>query len=495
MAFQARLTGQVGQSHQPAAVMVRITITGGPSRPVGEPPTVQVIKFGDAVGPDDLVIFGDAFLSRFLYRAPEGLSARASCIGGDPGSARPEHPLDPGKPDVKGNYVRRILVTLVALVGLMTVGLVTVPAAVAGASGGSTIYDSTTSPLSQALPSEGFEADALSQLGNQITFSTGSGRILTSAVVSLDSWACTSGTWESGCDTTTGATFAEPVTLNLYKVGADNAVGAKIASITQTFNIPYRPSADSSYTTDCASDAAAQGIPVSEFSGTWYDSADGNCYNGLATNVTFTLGHTKVPANVIYGIAYNTSDYGSAPYGDSTACHATTQGCPYDSLNFGFTTTSNEPSVGSDNVPGTVYQNSADAGNYCNDTDPGVFRIDEPATGGSSCWSTTGDGAPYYVPAVQFNAVSSDAPQISSANSKTVVVDKHFSFTITTTGVPTPVVKLIKGLPSGVTFTSHSNGTATLAGTPTKVKTWSTELRATSSTGSNTQYFALVVKS
>jgi hypothetical protein len=142
-----------------------------------------------------------------------------------------------------------------------------------------------------------------------------------------------------------------------------------------------------------------------------------------------------------------------------------------------------------------VYQNSADAANYCNDSDPAVFRIDEPASGESSCWSTTGDGAPYYIPAVQFNAVSSDAPQISSANSKTVVVDKHFSFTITTTGVPTPVVKLIKGLPGGVTFTSHSNGTVTLAGTPTKVKTWSTELRATSSTGSNTQYFALVVKS
>ena len=67
----------------------------------------------------------------------------------------------------------------------MTVGLVTIPASVAGASSGSTIYDSTTTPLSQALPSEGFEADALSQLGNQIQFSSGSGRVLTSAVVSL----------------------------------------------------------------------------------------------------------------------------------------------------------------------------------------------------------------------------------------------------------------------------------------------------------------------
>jgi hypothetical protein len=403
--------------------------------------------------------------------------------------------LDPSKPQLKGMYVRRILATLVALVGLMTVGLVTIPASVAGASSGSTIYDSTTTPLSQALPSEGFEADALSQLGNQIQFSTGSGRVLTSAVVSLDSWACTSGTWESGCDTTAGATFAEPVTLNLYTVGADNAVGSKIASITQTFNIPYRPSADATYATDCASEAAAQGIPVSEFSGTWYDSADGNCYNGLATNITFTLGHTKVPSSVIYGIAYNTSDYGSAPYGDSTACHATTEGCPYDSLNIGFTTTSNEPAVGSDPVPGTVYQNSAQAANYCNDTDPGVFRIDVPASGGTSCWSTTGDGAPYYIPAVQFNAVSSVAPQITSAPSKTVTEGKHFSFTFTTTGVPTPVVKLIKGLPGGVTFTSNANGTATLAGTPTKAKTWSLEVRASSKSGSNTQYFGLVVKS
>ena len=48
---------------------------------------------------------------------------------------------------------------------------------------------------------------------------------------------------------------------------------------------------------------------------------DNTCDNGLATNVTFDLSAQNVvlPSKVIYGIAYNTSDYGAVPYGDATA--------------------------------------------------------------------------------------------------------------------------------------------------------------------------------
>ncbi len=35
--------------------------------------------------------------------------------------------------------------------------------------------------------------------------------------------------------TTSGATFSEPITLNLYNVGAGNAVGSLITTTTQTF--------------------------------------------------------------------------------------------------------------------------------------------------------------------------------------------------------------------------------------------------------------------
>ena len=126
----------------------------------------------------------------------------------------------------------------------------------------------------------------------------------------------------------------------------------------------------------------ADDVPVSDFDGTWYDSADGNCYNGLATNVTFSFGHTRVPNSLIYGIAYNTSDYGAHPYGDATACHANSTGCGYDSLNVALTNQPNNPSVGSDPQEGTVYEATGYAPYYCDDgaAGVGVFRQDAART-------------------------------------------------------------------------------------------------------------------
>ena len=399
---------------------------------------------------------------------------------------------------------------MLALVGLVTVGLVTVPATVAGASGGSTIYDSTVSPLPGNQVSEAFEATQTSQLGNQISFTPGSGRVLTSVVVTLSSWGCQTGGWSTDdCSTTPGATFSEPITLNLYDVGHNGiAVGTKFASVTQTFKIPYRPTADADYTTDCAADAAEYSTPIADFAGTWYDSGDGHCYNGLDTKVTFTFGHTRVPSTLIYGVAYNTSDYGAHPYGEATACHATPEGCGYDSLNVALSNEPTDPSVGSDPYEGTVYEDTNYAPYYCDGgaAGVGVFRMDAFNAQGS-CWGqtgtvNTGDGnqeggsidAPYYIPAVQFNAVSSAAPAITSANSDYLTKGRPFSFTVTTTGIPTPVVKVVKGLPAGVTFTAHAGGTATLAGTLNTAKIYSLELEATSAHGAAIQYLALVVR-
>ena len=117
--------------------------------------------------------------------------------------------------------MRRVLVSLLALAGLITVGLVSAPAVVAGATTGSSIYDSTVSPLPGNVVSEAFAATETSELGNQIKFSSGSGRVLTSVVVGLSSWGCQTGNWSAdNCSTPANATFPEPITLNLYNVGA-----------------------------------------------------------------------------------------------------------------------------------------------------------------------------------------------------------------------------------------------------------------------------------
>ena len=61
----------------------------------------------------------------------------------------------------------------------------------------------------------------------------------------MSSWGCESGNWFGGnCASTPGDTFQEPITLNIYNVGAGNSVGSLITSETQTFDVPYRPSAN-----------------------------------------------------------------------------------------------------------------------------------------------------------------------------------------------------------------------------------------------------------
>jgi hypothetical protein len=84
---------------------------------------------------------------------------------------------------------------------------------------------------------------------------------------------------------------------------------------------------------------------------------------------------------------------------------------------------------------------------------------------------------------------------ITSANSLTVASGKAFSFTVTTTGTPTPTLSRAGTLPSGVTFTANTNGTATLAGTPAATAKGSYPLTFTArnSTGTASQAFTLTV--
>jgi hypothetical protein len=185
------------------------------------------------------------------------------------------------------------------------------------------IFDSTasTGPKSN-LGSYGPEAYSFAQIGGDATFA-GSKRKLSSATVTLSSWACVDGTWQNGCVTPTGAKYSIPVTLNIYKT-----TGEFLTSKTQTFAVSYRPSANPA---KC------------EVATKWYSTTDKKCFNGLAQDVTFTFdGTTTLPNTVRYGITYGTSHYGSNP--SVQDCASTTAGCFYDSLNVAVT---ESPTVGS----------------------------------------------------------------------------------------------------------------------------------------------------
>jgi hypothetical protein len=226
------------------------------------------------------------------------------------------------------------------------------------AAGQTAVYNNIPDPTPANVPSVGFEATSTSEFGGQLGFASNE-RTNPNVTVLMSSWACQTGGWSTrDCVTTPGATFTHPVTLNVYAVGADNEPGALLATQTQTFTMPYRPSTDPT----CAD-------------GTGWRAVDGTCYNGKAFPITFSLTGTTLPDKAIVSVAYDTAHYGAHPLNVTG---------PYDSLNVG---TNPAPSVGTA-LPtvADAYLNSSAATSYCPTSDvgpvqTGTFRLD------SGCWA------------------------------------------------------------------------------------------------------------
>ncbi len=245
----------------------------------------------------------------------------------------------------------------------------------AAAAGGTAIFDNHPATLPSNLPSFGVEAYYFNEWGSGVTFA-GTERKLSTATVTMSSWACESGSWSANnCVSTPGHTYAAPITFNVYAVGSGNTVGALLATATQTFAIPYRPTASASCT----------GPDV----GKWFDGSV--CKNGLANNITFTFSGQTLPNNAIFGIAYNTSTNGYSPMGASN-------GGPLDSLNI-----ATEPGTGVATAP--LY-----AGSFLPDASHGYVANTSPATAfigsGPATQFSAGDTFVGYQPAVQITATN-----------------------------------------------------------------------------------------
>ena len=130
-----------------------------------------------------------------------------------------------------------------------------------------TVYNSIPKPLPGNVASEGPEAYAFVSLGDGMKLAARDSGTVGKVTVVLSSWACQDGTWFQGtCSSASGATFSQPITVNLYSVTStfSSVYGepvptplALIGTITQPFTIPYRPSvtpmaAPSGAATDCA---------------------------------------------------------------------------------------------------------------------------------------------------------------------------------------------------------------------------------------------------
>jgi len=175
------------------------------------------------------------------------------------------------------------------------------------------IYNDIPAPLPPSLSSQSFEALPYhySEFGNEISF-VGSNRRLTSVTVTMVTLGYLSKYNSSGNMNPAG--WIEDITLKLYSEDTSvvpPAPGSVIASVTQSFPIPWRPEPDPT----CG--------------GTLWKATNGNCYNGMAFNITFdfsSLPALTLPSQLIFGIAYNTQSAGYLPKGIVG---------PYNDLNVG----------------------------------------------------------------------------------------------------------------------------------------------------------------
>ena len=220
------------------------------------------------------------------------------------------------------------------------------------------VYNAIPSTLPPNVASVGFEANQTAEFGDYIHLA-GTDRALQTVTVTMSDWAlaatpnnvtfCSAN--PSNC---TPDGFNYLITLNIYNAvpGSPlNTRGTLIATQPQTFNIPWRPVADPT----C-------------LGGTAWRAGDGNCYNGLAFNITFDLSslNATLPNDVIVGVAFNTQVWGASPVGIDG---------PYDSLNVGV---EGSATVGTDDNIDRVFWNTQTAANYTDHGAGGVgiFRED-----------------------------------------------------------------------------------------------------------------------
>jgi hypothetical protein len=97
--------------------------------------------------------------------------------------------------------------------------------------------------------------------------------------------------------------------------------------------------------------------------------------------------------------------------------------------------------------------------------------------------------------ATAFTITVNSPPAITSANSVTFTVGAAGTFSVTTSGVPTPSLSETGALPTGVTFVDNGNGTATLGGTPGAGTggTYTITIKAMNTVATTPQTFTLTV--
>ncbi|NYF11452.1 hypothetical protein HDC94_002608 [Leifsonia sp. AK011] len=209
-----------------------------------------------------------------------------------------------------------------------------------------TAYDSIPSSYSGAETSLGFGVTSTAELGQHVELA-GSSRTVETVSVGFTSWACESGIWNDGCQSTAGGSFDLPITLNVHAALPDSDVdgtlpGELLATVTKVVAVPFRPSADP---------VACEGS-----AGWFFDTAAGECVPGVFFVESFDLSSLDVvlPDSVIVSVAFDAE----ADPGHSDALNVSLQ--------------TDGPTVGTEPDPDNLFWNTTNASYY---TDGGAGGV------------------------------------------------------------------------------------------------------------------------
>jgi hypothetical protein len=260
-------------------------------------------------------------------------------------------------------------------------GTLTIPPAA-----GTVVFNDIPIPVLNKIPSIGFQSNHELEFGDGIV-PTQTGTLSTATII-LNSQGCYTGqgnvaTGPNACFTPANATFSTPVTMNIYNVTSSGTrVGSQIGSLTQTFQIPYRPSADP---VNC----------TGSNTGYFFSTVDGICSNGISSSLVFnwyTGSPVTLPAQAIVTVTYNTQTYGYSPTNCTDVQPSACDGII--SLNVGlYGPVGISSDVGSVLDPNSVFQalatpTSTYEGGDCSPTplyNTSALQID------NGCWGSTSD--------------------------------------------------------------------------------------------------------
>lgn len=278
-------------------------------------------------------------------------------------------------------------------------------------------------------------------------------------------WGCPTGAGTVNCDTSkpTGATTVEPH-LTLVLSASPAVVVAPATSTTLTASVLV----DSAGTTIDSSNLTAfngltvaftQPLPagttvtspgtISAGSATSTYQANGATGPGL---VSATLDETAVTTAVSISASpiITSANQATVRVGASTSTTITASGYPLPTVSLtGATVPSGLEFVANSDGTGTLSGAAVagTAGDYS-------FTIKAVNTGGSILQS--------------FVLHVVEQPAITSASTAAFATQTASSFTVTTTGTPTPLtLSEVGALPTGLSFINNGNGTASISGTPT----------------------------